>query len=125
MKQSQQPMYSVFTLPGVGNKKSIDGIGVKTSFSGETNGGSKKVRRSFKQPSEEDKIVELSNKNFTVQSKKKMRWVVNMYCDWRANRLNVADEGVPTRNIKSEFKCLVHIQKRVICVTLFLVSSGK
>ena len=56
MKASQGVMYSVLTLPGNSKRKSCDGVGVKSSKIGEFSGGIKKVRRSFKQPSEQENI---------------------------------------------------------------------
>ena len=88
-------MYSVLTLPGGLNKKAGGGLGVESSENGENNGRNKKVRGSFKDPSRQDNIVELSHKNFAIQSKKKMRWAVNMYCEWRLNRLNGGEQEVP------------------------------
>ena len=52
---------------------------------GETTGLTKK--RIFKQPQSEDKISELSFKNFACESKRKIRWAVNLYNVWHSNRM--------------------------------------
>ena len=84
MRLSQQPMMNLLMVK-VGSKRKLErGI---DEVSGENVGGSKKVRHTFKEPTEQNIIKELSNKNFAPQSKKKIRWAVNMYSDWRANRL--------------------------------------
>ena len=44
-------------------------------------------KRTFKSVEDEDKIYELSNKQFAEQSKRKIRWAVNLYCDWRKVRM--------------------------------------
>ena len=44
-------------------------------------------RRVFKEAQTADKIHELSYKNFSDMSKKKMLWVVNLFNDWRINRM--------------------------------------
>ena len=44
-------------------------------------------KRKFKEPQSDDKIDSCSNKNFAPQSKRKIKWAVKMYCDWRNTRL--------------------------------------
>ena len=52
-----------------------------------TSNGRTGCTRVFKPPQTEDKIKSLSFKNFTAQSKRKIRWAVNLFSDWRTNRL--------------------------------------
>ena len=62
--------------------KSIDGNNI------EVNGlGRPVTKRVFKAPQSEAKIFELSNKNFAIESRRKIRWAVNMYDQWRIVRL--------------------------------------
>ena len=44
-------------------------------------------KRSFKATENEDKINEMSYKNFACESKRKIRWAVNMYDQWRSVRM--------------------------------------
>ena len=53
----------------------------------------KNKSRNFKKPQNDDVIDNISNKKFAPQSKRKIKWAVNMYCDWRNERL--VDNGVP------------------------------
>ena len=53
----------------------------------------KKKSRNFKEPQNDDIIDSVSNKRFAPQSKRKIKWAVNMFCDWRTERLS--DHGVP------------------------------
>ena len=46
--------------------------------------------RVFKDPTDDFKIDDLGKKQFAPESKKKMRWAVNMYCQWRSNRMSSA-----------------------------------
>ena len=52
-------------------------------------GGRKKKTRVFKIPENDNNIRNLSNKHFAPQSKRKMRWAVNLYSDWRRNRMTL------------------------------------
>ena len=78
--------------------------------SGETSGGSDYKRRSYHRPDSADKINELKHKNFVIQSKKKIRWCVNMYEDWRQNRL--LDPYVPSQIRTANLNSLKYIQCR-------------
>ena len=58
-----------------------------------------KPKREFKVPSNDDVIVGLSKKKFAPESWRKMKWVINMFKEWRINRINsgpVSDEIVET-----------------------------
>ena len=86
VQNAQRPMTNPLLVRVANKWKSDEAFDSEDKCNG--NGGSKKVRRKFKEPSNDCKIVELSCKNFVPESKKKIRWAVNMYCDWRQNRVN-------------------------------------
>ena len=69
MRLLQGPMLNPLTLK----------IGDKSEAEGTLPGNANKKIRKFKTPDNEDKINELSNKHFASESKKKMKWAVNMY----------------------------------------------
>ena len=54
---------------------------------------SNKKKREFKAPASEDKINKMTFKKFADQSRKKMKWAVGMYNEWRVKRLEA--EYVP------------------------------
>ena len=62
-----------------------------------------KTKRVFKQPVTEDKIHELSFKTFAEQSKRKIRWAVNMYQQWRVNRMKKVLIEKPIRDVDLDF----------------------
>ena len=62
-------------------------VGEKVSVLREVVGNLKKKRRIYKEPEGEMQHEEVSKKKFAPQSKKKIMWAVNMYCDWRRNRI--------------------------------------
>ena len=66
--------------------------------SGEFSGGLEKKMKRFRSPVKEDKIKTLSNRRFALQSRKKIRWAVNMYNDWRRKCLL---EPYPAEQIKN------------------------
>ena len=39
--------------------------------------------QTFKTPLEDEKLQELSHKNFSLDTMKKVKWVLKMYCEWR------------------------------------------
>ena len=43
--------------------------------------------REFKAPENDIVISDMSRKKFAPKSKSKIMWAVNMYCEWRKNRL--------------------------------------
>ena len=85
-----------------------------SDVTGELNGGKsvgkQSKKRNYNRPDTEDKINELKNRNFAMQSKKKIKWCVGMYDQWRANRL--LDPYVPIQI------------KRANLDSLFTFSSG-
>ena len=50
-----------------------------------------KKQRIFKELQAEDKIYELSNKQFADQSKRKIRWAVKLFSDWRMSCMGEPD----------------------------------
>ena len=62
----------------------------------------KEPKSEFKDSEDEDKIKELSNKHFAEQSKRKIRWAVNLYSDWRRNRVH--DASCPKPIVRADFK---------------------
>ena len=42
--------------------------------------------RQFKTPLEDDRLEELSHKNFSADTMKKVKWVLKMYREWRSFR---------------------------------------
>ena len=66
-------------------KRNIDEV--LGEYSGESSGGIVTKKRTYHRPDSEAKINELKHKNFAFQSKKKIRWCVNMYDDWRRERM--------------------------------------
>ena len=81
VRSSQQTMVNPLMIEaGFSN----EGVGVKQishEEHGEVIDVEKKVRREFKDPSSNDKLYELRHKRFAPESRKKMRWAVNMFCD--------------------------------------------
>ena len=70
----------------------------------EFRGGNKK-KRTFNRPDNADKINQLKQHNFALQSKKKIKWCLGMYDQWRNNRLldpYVANE-IKRANLSSLF----------------------
>ena len=104
-------MLNVLTMKADGKHKAeeiVKGMGIT--------GGVKKVRRSFKGATKEDKIYELSNKTFAVESKKKIKWVVNMYYDWHCNR--VLDPYVPLQIKTANLDLLYTSSEGDLCYSL-------
>ena len=116
VKRSQEPMYNVLTVNGIGNA-GVQNEGASTSKGiGEICGGTKKVRHVFKKPTEHADIVQLSHKNFAPKSKKKMRWAVNLFCDWRVSRLS--NVQVPIQIIRANLDDLYNVTQEDLCYAL-------
>ena len=49
----------------------------------------------FKEPLHEDKLIELSHKNFAPETMKKVRWAVKMYHEWRVHHHGLGLESIP------------------------------
>ena len=47
----------------------------------------KQKKRNFNEPQNDAKIFELSNKTFACESRRKIRWAVTMFNDWRVARM--------------------------------------
>ena len=50
------------------------------------------------------------------ESKKKIRWAVNMYCDWRRNR--IAKTAVPHQSIRADLDDLYNVKQNDLCYSL-------
>ena len=70
-------------------------------------GSGGKRNREFKEPMSDDKIDYLGKKQFAPESKKKMKWAVNMFCQWRFNRLS--KPFCPSQVINSNLDDLANI----------------
>ena len=62
--------------------------------SNELSSDNKKNKRVFKAPETDSNIVNMSAKKFAPRSRKKIKWAVNLYTEWRRNR--IAQPGVPS-----------------------------
>ena len=60
----------------------------------------KKKCRTFKKPQNDFTINNMSNKNFSDQSKRRIKWAVNMHCEWRV-------DGVVMVMFQNKFKSLI------------------
>ena len=72
---------------GNGHNASVIGIGVKTNSDGKQDSTDVKKKRSFKEPQCDFVIDNYSHKEFAPQSKRKIKWAVGMYNEWREQRL--------------------------------------
>ena len=87
VRMSQQPMTNQLMVKACSDGNDIGVEQKKEYLSGEVEVGKWKVRCTFKDPIEGKLIDDLSHKNLAPQSKKKFRWAVNMYNDWRSYRM--------------------------------------
>ena len=71
VRRSQEPMYNVLMLDGTRKRVIEDSNGEENSNYNEVTGGTKKVRREFKEATNDDKLVTLKHRNFAPESKKK------------------------------------------------------
>ena len=102
---------------GGGSKRTFDETEENSNKEiGEYSGGTKKVRREFKEPVEDSKLVELSHRKFAPESKKKMKWAVNMYCEWRASR--VQKVSVPMQIVRANLDDLYNVKQADLCYAL-------
>ena len=75
-----------------------------------------KKKRSFKIPQCDVVIDNYSHKDFAPQSKRKIKWAVGMYCEWRNARLN--DVNVPSEIVKADLNDLVNLTKSDLAFSL-------
>ena len=115
IRKSQEPMYNVLMLSGSCKRAIEECSGGDVSNDG-INNGNKKVRRAFKQATEDQSLIKLTHKNFAPESKKKMKWAVNMYCEWRVNRLK--NINVPLPILNSNLDDLYNIKQEDLCYSL-------
>ena len=67
---------------------------------GEADETKKKGKCKFKVPESDSVIQNISGKKFTAQSKRKMKWATNMYCQWRLMRL--CDKNVDVEIVRAD-----------------------
>ena len=58
--------------------------------SGPSTSGCQSKKREFKEPEDDSRIASVSNKVFAPESQRKIKWAVNLYCEWRRNRIGKA-----------------------------------
>ena len=75
-----------------------------------------KKKRVFKEPTGDGDFSILEKKQFSAESKKKMKWAVNMYSDWRKSRIGFV--GCPDEIIKANLDLLHTFDKRDLCYAL-------
>ena len=76
----------------------------------------KKSGRVFKAPEEEENIRSMSRKNFAPKSKKKIKWAVNLYSDWRRNR--IGKPGVPSAIVNANLEVVNSFTKGELAFAL-------
>ena len=72
-----------------------------------TSGGARPKTREFKDPEDDSAIANVSNKVFAPESQRKIKWAVNLYCQWRVNR--IAKPFCPNQIINANLDFLVHV----------------
>ena len=73
-------------------------------------------KRSFKQPETEDKTYKLSNHNFSVESRRKIRWAINMYNQWRI--LRMSELYVDAKIRRTDMNFVNDLSKEDLCYSL-------
>ena len=81
----------------------------------ETRGRNRKSRE-FKSPEDEINISEFSKKRFAPQSRRKIMWAVNLYRDWRQNRISILGANVQLFN--ADLRFLENFNKAELCFAL-------
>ena len=118
VKKSMEPMFNALTS-GVAVKRKVQEVEV-VGHGGLDIMDSKtvlnKVRCIFKEPTDDKKIVQLSHHNFAPESKKKMKWAVNLYCDWRVNRMSKVN--VPLQIVRTNLDDLYNVTQADLCYML-------
>ena len=76
----------------------------------------KKKQREFKKPEEDVNMNEMTKKKFAPQPKCKMLWAMNLYDDWRRNRMGQG--GVADEIIKSDLNMIGEFIKADLCFSL-------
>ena len=96
----------------VGQASSVEGVNnVDDSKKKQT-----KKAREFKIPEKEETIEQFSKKQFAPQSKHKIMWVVNLYSDWRRNRIAVP--GVCYQIVQANLEMLYTFTQGDLCYSL-------
>ena len=99
IRKSQEPMYNVL-MNSVVNEREHKNVQEVEVFGGDC----VKKARMYKEQVDPDKISELSHKNFAPQSKRKIRWAVNLYNDWCESRIKTSN--VPVEVTKANLNAL-------------------
>ena len=118
IRRSQEPMFNELMIrQGGGTKRSYeDSEENANKCNGESIGRTKKVRREFKEPVEDSKLIQMSHRKFAPESQKKMKWAVNLYCDWRVNR--VQKVSVPIQIVRANLDDLYNVSQDDLCYSL-------
>ena len=100
---------------------------LKRKFEGESEVKSAKggTKRTYKAPENQAKINELSHKNFAYESKKKIKWAVNMYDEWRVNRMKSLMVDSEIRNCDLAFVKYFSKQELSHCLARFITEVKK
>ena len=82
------------------------------------NGENKRIKkvRQFKPPEVDDKIKDISKKQFAPESRCKIKWAVNLYCGWRSNRLKTYCENVEI--LRADLDRLVQFNQSDLCFAM-------
>ena len=73
-------------------------------------------KRVFKAPQNEDKITEMSYKSFAYESKRKIRWAVTMYDQWRVGRMKELLVSLQIR--RSDMSFVNDFSKQDLCYAM-------
>ena len=68
-----------------------------------------KKKREFKQPVDDSEIAGVSNRVFAPQSQRKIKWVVNLYSEWRRNQ--IGKPFCPNQIINSNLDLILHLKQ--------------
>ena len=85
--------------------------------------GTKKLKNhEFKQPENDTNIQEFSKKKFVPQSKRKIMWTVNLYNQWRSNRMS-GDGVILFQIVNANLDLLGSFCKSDLCYALSRLGS--
>ena len=69
-------------------QKKVNDVASRRQTQSDTDGDKRRKIREFKQPEHDNNIEDISRKKFAPQSKQKIMWAVNLYNQWRENRMS-------------------------------------
>ena len=78
--------------------------------------GSKVCNCEFKKPEEDSNVEKASKKKFAPLSKTKIKWAVNMYSQWRLNRMS--DGQVPDEIVRANLDLVMGVENSDLCFAL-------